>query len=193
MPGTRLPFRKARWLLAAGAAAVLGATALVGTVGSAEGQTPARYGGGIAVNIAADTMVSRATQACPDTPNPNCQRQPGMSVDGTLVGGEGAFFAPLDIPTGAKMVRVEIIGTNTDHSNLADPALTLRETKPIGVTRAVAIATLDEGLRRQAAGVLGSDLVRPDRAYSLRLEIPRTGSGEVGIQMLRVLYRPRAR
>lgn len=196
-----------RSLIALGASALalaVAAALLLFLTSRADAQARAPvYGGGVAINVAAPAMLPRATVGCPATPNGFCQSRPGVigplpgtTNDGFLLDAEGDFFAPVQMPAGARLVRVEIVGLNTDVARLASPNVTLTEAPAGKPQRSFAPAVLQAGAGVRRAWVTFSatrpPIVSGDAAYTLQLNIPRlVGSGANSIQMVRVLYRPR--
>ena len=168
---------------------------------SASGPT---FGPGVAINVPAVAMVSRAVPGCPEPPNANCQRENGRddvvpgsgAAGGFLVGGEGQFYAPIHLPPGARILRLELWGVDSD-DQIADLSASLMESRVGRGASPVATASLfgvEPGVRVAKETTIPSAKrgVRADTAYYVTLDVPRpSANGILAGQMIRVIYRPR--
>lgn len=198
------------------AAAVVAAGGLLVGTGAAggalagSGQNAAQRQPVQVINIQAITMVPRETPACPAAPHPVCESRPGrVGIDapgsplgGSLVDAEGTSVAPVHLPAGSRIVRIEIVGVDTQryHSNSSEPAATatlLRYRIGEGERGIVGAGTShSKAPRRFLSGPPNPAraVVRADSSYYIWLTIPRaTQDTHKAIQMVRVVYRPPAR
>lgn len=199
--------RQARVLILAGVSGVAGLVALSGfqTYGSSVPHASAvRYGQGQAINIPAVTLVTRATPYCPAVDNGVCQSRPGVAgvggtppIDEVLVDPEGALYTSVVLPKGAKIIRIEMTGSNTDRGTLADPVAVLSALGPTTGSRIVAAVALAARTGQTTTSIStavnpGRPIVRADTTYYFRVQVPRAAPGTVVvIKSLRIIYRPR--
>lgn len=184
--------------------AVLAAGASVSVSGADAGTSRVKLGPGQAINIPAIAMTSRATLACPASPGGGCEQRPGLAgpstpitaLEGYLTEAEGAFFAPVHMPAGSRILRVEIVGIDADHG-IDGPSATLQGSRIGQRVRNIAAAGIDGFSSRPTRAISrkfmtpGFDAVRADTSYGVRLDVPSTvDGGYFAIQMVRVIYRP---